>query len=390
MSQPRPPRATRRPRPQSASSPSIAAALRGVLAAEDALRATPATDAQLATVWQFWNALPAALDAEERHTILTKAFGHGHQDDARQYAELQRRFPRRLPLGPEFHQVLVAALEWTKLVEFSRSTLALHLDLVRYQWAYRDADDHRSGRIAIWRTAAELAITHPHLEPAQLFFTHTPRSPAPTTNASPVPSLAPPTLAEIAYVRDRSGAYQSALTAALTQVEALICKPRGMEIIGPLPLSERAWGHPMPPLNVPRHRYIARLKALGMCSAARYDRFVADELPKLPPARQHEFRRIARSPRCGKDMYPGLLVWLIDNRPIFELPEFGWRWKSIHTAAKERGLLVPNLASIQQWAHEIRVPIKVQMGPSPTKFLPSDHLLSVAPIFGDHLTGQKP
>ena len=77
---------------------------------------------------------------------------------------------------------------------------------------------------------------------------------------------------------------------------------------------------------MPRHLYIARLDALGICSSARFDKFMAEDFLKLGREERQAFYAMSLKRRHGKEPYAAFLVWVIDNRPVFEHREFPWHW----------------------------------------------------------------
>jgi hypothetical protein len=342
----------------------------------------PATDAQLARLWPLWNALPATRLPEDKFHILNGGLTAEHQTHLKR---LRRQFPRsEFPLSTkadataqddltraEHHQALLAAEAWAKLLDFRDTTRTHHQALVENQWAYRDADYHASGRIAIWRTFRELEITHPQLE------------------------LSRPTLADIAHVQERFTAYREALANALAALARLLFKIPAFRNLppDPLPLAERALGVPNPPDNVPRFLYIARLKALGICSPARLAEFMRDDFPKLDQAKRKQFNRVAAQPRHGKDPFPALRVWCLDNAPIFR--QFKWQCQDVLTAASEKGIPCPCARSETQarmafktWASRHRLSLRLKRGTTPYsdfEIRRSKPLLSPPPVFGDVL-----
>lgn len=349
-----------------------------------------ASEAQLARLWPLWNALPPELLPEDKFHILN---GGLTEKDWTQLKALRHKFPRsEFPLSAEtdatpqdeltratHRRALKTAVNWTTLLKFYESTRQQHHDLVSRQWAYRDADYHASGRIAIWRTFRELEVTHPRLD------------------------ITRPALADIAYVQARYAAYAAALNRALAAVHRLLYKIPEIQNLPPKPLppDERAFGLPNPPANLPAFLYVARLKALGICSPERFTSFMRDDFPKLDRARRQQFRRVASQPRHGKDPFAALLVWYLDNAPIFE--KFGWQGKDVLNAAGEKGIRCPSIRcpssnvearnSFKQWASRHRLGVLLKRGPtaySNFDIRRSTPLLSPPPIFGDVLNGHSP
>jgi hypothetical protein len=236
---------------------------------------------------------------------------------------------------------------------------------VTRQWAFVETDAQAPGRIAIFRATREIELKNPD------FF-------KPTN----------PTVADIALLNSRYVIYGTAREAALTALEKLLYKVPGMRTCKPLPLAEVALGVPNPPDDVPRYLYIARLDALGICSQARLNEFLRDEFPKLKPAKKVEFERYRSKPKYGKNPYAGFLVWVLDNRPIFENVEFGWQWKDILRAAEERCIDCPKATELKQWAfnHEIRLKVKRGQPSIDCRGMKlSTQLLTPAPIFSEIL-----
>lgn len=246
---------------------------------------------------------------------------------------------------------------------------------MRPQWAFRDADNHASGRIAIWRTWRELAVAHPNLPTAC------------------------PTLAYIAHVQDRVAAYANARAKALAALAKLLYKIPAIKILppDPLPSHESAFGLPDPPANLPSFLYIARLEALGICSPERFASFMRDDFPKLGRDRRQQFYRVASQPRHGKDPFAALLVWGLDNAPIFK--KFGWQANDVVDAAAEKDIERPNsIRGFIQWASRHRLNLSLKRGQpgglagsSNPNICRSTPLLSPPPVFGDVLkNGSQP
>ncbi len=370
---------------RSSSNPALMRSVKALMSKRDALQAQPASDDQLACIWSLWNALPAELRPDEAFFILR---GGQNNEHWQHLAELRRRFPKsEFPLSPKsdetardqecrdaHYQALLAAERWSRLLHFYETTCRLHRDLVAKQWAFRDADHHASGRIAIWRAFRELEITHPRFDTVS------------------------PKLANIAYVEERYDAYTAALDRALAALAKLLYKIPAIQSLpsGPLPLRERARGVPHPPDNLPNFLYVARLEALGICSSDRFALFMRGDFPKLDPSRRQQFYRVASRPHHGKDPYAAFLVWVLDNQPVFN--RFGWQANDILNAAGERGIPCPcsqseARTSFKQWASRHRLNLSLKRGTAPY----SDHdirrskpLLSPAPVFGDVLRAASP
>jgi hypothetical protein len=371
----------------------VTRSVKALKARRAALQAQPATDDQLARIWPLWNALPAELRPDEALFILR---GGMNQEHWQRLADLRRQFPKsEFPLSSntrgsrrtseelrqyghdedvraEHYQALLAAQRWTSLLRFYETTCRIHQDLVARQWAFRDADHHASGRIAIWRTFKELQVTHPKFDTAQ------------------------PTLSDIAYVQGRYDAYTAALDRALAALERLLYKIPDFQDLPPepLPMDEVALGVPNPPSNLPRFLYMARLEALGICSPARFAEFMRDDFPKLAPSRRQQFYRVASQPRHGKDPYAALLVWVLDNQPVFN--RFGWQANDILNAASEKGIRChcsqsEARTSFKQWASRHGLKLSLKRGTTPCSDLDirrSTPLLSPPPVFGDVLSSR--
>lgn len=353
----------------------------------DQLRCQAASDAQLARLWPLWNALPADLLPEDKFHILNGGVTAEHRAHLQR---LNRQFrPSDFPLCAKaaataqddltraaHYQALLKVKAWAQLLDFRDSTRARYQALVEHQWAYRDADFHASGRIAIWRAFRELEVTHPDLD------------------------LARPTLADIAHVEERYTAYAAALTNALAALARLLYKTPAFRNLppDPLPLAERALGVPNPPDNVPRFLYIARLEALGICSPARFAEFMRNDFPKLDRVRRQQFYNVAARPRHGKDPFAALLVWCLDNAPIFR--RFEWQANDVLDAAAQRSISTPKSksdseprAAFKQWAVRHRLGLQLKRGTTPYsdfQIRRSKPLLSPAPVFGDVLQDDPP
>lgn len=186
------------------------------------LAARPPTGEQLALIWPMWNALPADMIPELKRRILVFDESNKYLQDPEQraaFVRLRRQFPR-LPLDSlEFTQALNRAEGWSKLVLFLQTTLAHHKDLVTRQWAFAEADAHAAGRIAIFRAAQELEITHPGLLKSTS-----------------------PKLVDIALLESRYAAYSKARDEALTALASLLYKVPGMRAGKRLPIDKVALG----------------------------------------------------------------------------------------------------------------------------------------------------
>jgi len=331
------------------------------------LAARPATDEQLAKIWPPWNALPPDMMPELKLRILKLDESSRYELDPERLAALQnlrRQFPN-LPLDRnEFNQALNQVQRWASLSRFFQTTVTLHEALVTRQWAFAEADADASGRIAIYRAVQEIDLTHPGL------FKST-----------------SPKLADIAYLDSRYIAYSNARAEALAALADILYKVPGMRTGKRLPLDEVALGVPNPPDDVPRHLYIARLDALGICTRERLEAFLRDELPKFSPEKKRQFDNMRLRPHYGKEPYAALLVWLLENRPIFEHKQFAWQWGDIQSAAAEKGINCPS-TSLKQWACLNRLRLRVKRGPTTvddSRIVRSKPLLSPAPVFGDVL-----
>lgn len=337
------------------------------------LAAKPATDKQLAQIWPPWNALPADMSPDVKHRILTATF-YGIpigketlvEDNKRQkhLAKLKQRFTY-LPLDrSECNQALIMVHRWATLTTFAQITFQGHKSLVETRMSYSGYDADPSGRVAIYRAANELKLLRPgFLE------------------------LAAPNLADIAHLENRYAAYTLAREQALAALSKLVFKVPGMRTGKVLPLNEQALGVPNPPTDVPRHLFLARLDALGICSPERLKAFIRDELPNFSLAKRQEFYRMSLKPHYGKEPYAALRVWLLENRPIFEHEQFAWQWGDIQSAAAEKGIDCPR-TSLKQWASRNRLGLRVKRGPATsddTRIVRSKPLLSPAPVFGDVL-----
>jgi hypothetical protein len=112
-----------------------------------------------------------------------------------------------------------------------------------------------------------------------------------------------------------------------------------------------------------------------------------DDLPNLTREKRHEFYNMSLKPRHGKEPYAAFRVWILDNRPVFEHPEFRWQWQDIQSAADEKGIDCPR-TSLKQWASRNRVRLKIKRGPTTrdnSAIVRSKPLLTPAPVFGDVL-----
>ena len=106
-------------------------------------------------------------------------------------------------------------------------------------------------------------------------------------------------------------------------------------------------------------------------------------LSSLPQLRR-KFNRLRRKPHFGKEPYVSFLVWVLDNRPIFEHRDFRWQWKDILIAAEERQIECSK-SGLKQWANRNGIKLKVKRGqPSADTKGPrrSASLLSPPPVFG--------
>jgi hypothetical protein len=364
---------------------------------EHDLAAKPATDKQLAQIWQPWNALPEDILPEDKHRILTGDFYEiplaketqvEDNQNREQLGKLKRQFDY-LPLDRSaYNQTFDKVLRWAALTKFLQTTLHGHEAMVESRMDRRHAprrarfftpsyksliekllnfqgyDDAHTSRVAIHRAANELELLRPG------FF-----------------ELAAPTLADIALLDDRYSSYLNAREQALTALSDLVFKVPGMRTGRVLPINERALGVPHPPVDVPRYLYIARLDALGICSSKRLKKFLRYELPKRNRPQRQKFERMRRKPKFGKEPYAGFLIWVFDNRPVFEHSSFGWQWSDIQKAAEDLHIDCPK-SVLKQWAHRNRVVLKVKRGQPGSRargFANSIRLLSPAPAFGDVL-----
>lgn len=331
------------------------------------LAATPATDDQLARLWPAWNALPVEMLPEEKCRTLTFDEDKSSYPKPKRSAkahEFQKRFDI-LPLDKdEYHQALNRACRWDSLKQFHRSTIELHKHLVLRQWAFAEADNQASGRVAVFRAANELHL----LQPGFL------ERPAPT-------------LADIALFDDRYTAYSNAREHALAALSKIVFKVPGIRTGKELPWDEQALGIPHPPTDVPRHLFLARLDALGICSTERLAEFMRDELPTLSREKRQAFYSMSLKLHHGKGPYAALRVWLLENRPIFEHEHFGWQWSEIQSAASEKGIDGP-ATGFKQWASRNRIGLRLKRGPAAlngVEIARSKALLTPAPVFGDVL-----
>jgi hypothetical protein len=235
---------------------------------------------------------------------------------------------------------------------------------VNRQEAFAEADSQASGRIAIFRACNEIGLTHPRL----------------LDNATP-------TLSDIGILESRYAAYSAAREQALDTLAKILYKIPVMRTGRALPHDEVALGVPYPPDDVPRHLYVARLDALGLCSPELLAQFVGEELPNLKASKREEFEQMRQKPRYGKEPYAGLQVWLLENRPIFEHELFGWQWGDIQTAANERNIPNPP-TGLKQWAQNHRLSLRLKRGPATidnSRIVRSAPLLSSRPVFSDIL-----
>jgi hypothetical protein len=333
------------------------------------LQNTPATDEQLAMIWPPWNSLPAEMQPAARRWILTGNFNDRDLSPLKQewrewLAKLKGQFSY-LPLeNHEYYQAFALVNSWSILIDFLRKTLNLYPDLVVRQWAFADADSQNEGRIAIFRAAKEIELTHPALLKSRN-----------------------PTLSDIQILEDRYLAYKNARKQALAALDELLYKVPSIRTGKPLPLDEVALGVPNPPNDVPRYLFIARLDALGLCSPERLKKFIGEELPNLNHEKRQNFYRMSLKPRYGKEPYAALRVWLLDNRPVFEHKQFGWQWADVQAAADEKGIDCPR-TSLKQWASRNGLKLRLKRGPSSIDdkgIIRSKPLLSPAPVFGDVL-----
>jgi len=346
----------------------IASSVRAFFQRQRDLAAKPATDKQLARIWPPWNALPAEMLPEEKRLILTATFNEldhsPSQSQRREHlAKLKQQFAY-LPLDrSEYNQALIMAQGWAKLTTFAQATFQGHKSLVETRMRYSGYDADPSGHIAIFRAANELSLLRPgFLE------------------------LTAPKLDDITQLENRYDAYTHARKQAVNALSDLVFRVPGMHTGRALPLDEVALGVPNPPADVPRYLYIARLDALGICSQERLNNFLRDEFPKLKWPQRLKFERMRRKPRYGKNPYAGFLIWVLDNRPIFEHDKFSWQWKDILKAAEEKQIYCPE--HLKQWAYRSDVHLRVKLGqPScdAKGITLSAKLLSPAPVFGDVL-----
>lgn len=331
-----------------------------------ALSKRPATDDQLARIWPAWNALPANMEPWLRRRILTNYNPNARPEHRVYFENLRRQFPELdLPFDRnEYHFALRAAEGWAKLIAFYRTTVTLFKAAVETQWAFNEADNQAEERIAIYRAAQESSLIHPGLLECKA-----------------------PNLADIALLQDRYTAYAQAREDALNALADLLYKTPGIRAGRTLPPEEQAFGLPWPPDNVPHYLYIARLDALGLCSQPRFAKFITQDFLKLDREKRNRFYEFSLKPHYGKEPYAALRVWLLDNRPIFEHPQFTWQWQDVQTAAVEKGIECPP-TSLKQWASRNRLGVRLKRGPTPTdesKVMRSKPLLSPAPVFGDVL-----
>jgi hypothetical protein len=271
----------------------------------------PATDEQLARLWPAWNALPAEMLPERRRQILLgKPPSPG--PDRENYTKLRRRF-RYLPFCKfEYKQALDAAVAWSDLIRRGRIFLKQGSAGVEAQICFSTFDDTDEGYVAIYRTAKELAITHPGLL-----------------------EMCAPSLADINHLRFRYGAYLRARLDAIALVAPIVFVP-GLKSKARLSFEGQTFGDPGPEPNFPLHIYIARLAAFGKCSPARLAEFFAERFLRLSRPQKEEFCNEYHRPTIGRQRYtdPLLPVWLADNAPLFAA--FKSRWQSILEAAQRR------------------------------------------------------
>jgi len=330
------------------------------------LAATPATDEQLKQIWPPWNALPDDMLPGEKRRILTLDEESEHHRNSSQFApfkKLQKQF-KYLPFDRhEYNQALNQAYWWATLSDFIQSTRKYHKDLVERQWTFADADNQATGRVAISRAVLEINITHPGLLESKS-----------------------PTLKNIKILKHHYVAYFKARKRALTALAKLVFIPE-LRTGKRLPIDQVALGVPRPPKDVPRYLYIARLDALAVCSPKRLNDFIREDLPNLSRPQRMKFDKIRRKPKFGKNPYAGFLVWVLENRPIFENAQFGWQWKDILKAAEERNIECPK-TGLKEWAYRSTVHLKVKLGQphgDEREIKRSSSLLSPAPIFGESL-----
>jgi len=349
-----------------------------VFAERERLRQEPATDAQLATIWPRWNALPAEMCADTREAILTGQ--HFDLPDLiaeheRHLADLRQRFPgTALPLDEyAYCQAFCAVQRWHGWLLHHRTTVAprdFPKDTIPIQWTFAHADQQAPSRLGILRAVAELNLTHPQLLP----------------NPSP-------TLADIELLSDRHAAYVQARKSALGALDQLLYKVPGIRTGKPLRYPLRAHGIPRPPHDdVPQFLYLARLEALGLCSPERFSKFVREDFAKLARDQRQQFYRMAANPQFGKEYYAAFLIWVQDNRPVFEHRDFDWHWKDIEQAAAARGITRPP-TGLKQWASRNEIRLRLKSGPASgddRSIRRSTPLLSPAPGFGPLLDRGAP
>ncbi len=317
---------------------------------------------RLAELWQPWNALPADMLPEEKALVLA---GFPRPRFLTRLQKLRVKF-WKLPFDRcEYGPALDAAVRWNTRVNFARHTRKKFFNLVNRQWSFREADDQAVGRLAIFRTSRELEITHPGF----------------LENPTPTP-------AEICHLNQRYQAYSEARQNAFNQLDRLLYRLPGMRKGETVDLLRRALGTPHPPDDLPHHIYIARLDALGICSKRRLHEFFQTDLPALNRSERQEFYRFSQKPNQGKDPYPALKVWIVDNVPVFRA--FDWRWPDVHTAAENLGLIdrtkIRSHESLMKmvsnwelaWEMKVGVPPRSQAG----EVKRSGHLLSIPPRFG--------
>lgn len=337
----------------------------GLISKGERLRAQPATDKQMLRLWPLWNALPNEMLPEQKFWILGGTDIRKEQEFQRYRQELRHKFPKaKIPLDQnKYHQAFAQAEQWSKHIDFIE-TNSQHQDRLVKQWAFAEADAHASARVAMFRAAKEIELTHPGL----------------LQNTSP-------TLEQIRYLNDRFRCYHAAREESLGALEAILYKVPGIRARRPVPHLKRAIGVPHPPDDVPHYLYLARLHALGVCSPERFAKFIQEGFPKLKSTQRQRFERMKMKPRFGKEPFAALRVWIFENRPVFEHVEFQWQWIDVQAAAAERKIRCPRI-SLKQWAYDTKLRLKVKRGPataSDYRIKRSAPLLSPAPVFGDIL-----
>ncbi len=338
---------------------------------KERLARKPATDSQLALIWPAWNALPDDLLPDEKRTILTLAdYKLKHESTIHvEFAKKLRKQFKYLPLDWfEFYHALIAACRWSSLMDYIATTTKNHRDLVARNWGFADANRHAAGRVVIFRVAAEIGQIHPGLLECKS-----------------------PTLAQIQILINCQNGYTVARANAFEVLSKYLYQVPDMRSDTRLPYLERARGVPNPPYllraRVPHYLYLARLAALNICNQKAMDEFMRKEYPKLTWQKKLKFKAMSRKPKFGKNPYLGFLVWIHDNRPIFENPKFDWRWKDIVRAAQARKIDCPK-TGLKQWSHRSKAKLKLkigQLGYDTSGMELSSILLSPAPVFGDLL-----